>query len=308
MSKTHQAKLISLATLFLVPFCCMVPISSAQEVQAAMSNSTTLIGQPVELTLTAKGAKEVVVPEMLDIPGLLTKLNGRSTKFEMKDYKIQSSRIFTYEVTPERGGDFEIPPLKVNLDGRVFKTNPLKLSVKDAFVSSPQPNAGGDGELVYVEETKTKAASGDPGAQFTLGECFFTGRGVAKNEVEAVKWFRKSAEQGNTDAQAKLGWCYLNGVGIPKDDAEAVRWLRGAADKGNSDAKHNLGKCYLNGAGVPKDHIEAYALFNISGVQDESARASRDEVAESMSAEQISAAQKRSKELMSDFEAKSSAD
>jgi TPR repeat protein len=141
-----------------------------------------------------------------------------------------------------------------------------------------------------------------------LGECFFTGRGVAKNEVEAVKWFRKSAEQGNTDAQAKLGWCYLNGVGIPKDDAEAVRWLRGAADKGNNDAKHNLGKCYLNGAGVPKDHIEAYALFNIAGVQDESARASRDKVAESMSAEQISAAQKRSKELMSDFEAKSSAD
>jgi TPR repeat protein len=30
------------------------------------------------------------------------------------------------------------------------------------------------------------------------------GKGVAKDEVQAVTWFRKAAEQGDADAQASL--------------------------------------------------------------------------------------------------------
>lgn len=29
-----------------------------------------------------------------------------------------------------------------------------------------------------------------------LGSCFMYGTGVAKDQVEAVKWFRRAAEQG----------------------------------------------------------------------------------------------------------------
>jgi TPR repeat protein len=30
-----------------------------------------------------------------------------------------------------------------------------------------------------------------------LGYCYKNGRGVSKDELEAVKWYRKAAEQGN---------------------------------------------------------------------------------------------------------------
>ena len=38
-------------------------------------------------------------------------------------------------------------------------------------------------------------------AQFKLGAAYATGRGVAKDEQEAVKWLRKSAEQNHRDDQ-----------------------------------------------------------------------------------------------------------
>jgi TPR repeat protein len=56
------------------------------------------------------------------------------------------------------------------------------------------------------------------------------GRGVAKDDVEAARWYRKAAEQGQPMAQASLGACYLYGLGVEKDSVQAHAWLtRGVA-------------------------------------------------------------------------------
>jgi TPR repeat protein len=44
------------------------------------------------------------------------------------------------------------------------------------------------------------AEQGHTIAQFNLGLCFMYGQGVAKDPVEAVKWYRMAAEQGHADA------------------------------------------------------------------------------------------------------------
>jgi TPR repeat protein len=45
-----------------------------------------------------------------------------------------------------------------------------------------------------------------------LGACYANGQGVAKDEVEAVKWWRKAAEQNEAEAQYELGNFYANGL------------------------------------------------------------------------------------------------
>ncbi len=47
--------------------------------------------------------------------------------------------------------------------------------------------------------------------------CYADGQGVAKDEVEAVKWYRKAAEQNDAQAQYNLGVCYADGQGVAKD-------------------------------------------------------------------------------------------
>ena len=80
-----------------------------------------------------------------------------------------------------------------------------------------------------------------------LGVCYADGRGVAKDEVEAVKWYRKAAEQNDAEAQFNLGVCYANGQGVAKNEAEAVKWYRKAAEQNHAEAQYNLGVCYDNG-------------------------------------------------------------
>ena len=150
---------------------------------------------------------------------------------------------------------------------------------------------------------KPKAEKGDASAQFNLGRCYFYGQGVAKDEVEAVKWYRKAADQGNARAQSNLGFCYANGTGVAKDEVEAVKWYRKAADQGNARAQYTLGICYRDGEGVAKDEVEAYALLNISAINYSTAVVAREDLEKQMSPDQRAAGQRRRKELQKEIEA-----
>ncbi len=81
--------------------------------------------------------------------------------------------------------------------------------------------------------------------------------------AEAVNWYRKAADQGLAQAQCKLGECYYSGWGVEKDEAEAVNWYRKAADQGLAEAQYKLGRCYYSGRGVEEDMKEAVVCSRI---------------------------------------------
>jgi TPR repeat protein len=58
------------------------------------------------------------------------------------------------------------------------------------------------------------------------------GTGVAQDDAEAAKWYRKAAEQGFASAQNSLGTMYDAGKGVRLDDAEAVKWYSKSAQQG----------------------------------------------------------------------------
>ena len=175
------------------------------------------------------------------------------------------------------------------------------------------------------------AEQGDSKAQYALGFCYYSGTGVAKDDAEAVKWYRKAAEQGNTDAQfdlgvvtkddveavkwyrkaaeqgnAKaqfnLGFCYEKGTGVAKDDVEAVKWYRKAAEQGQTNAQFCLASCLVEGKGVAQDLIEAYALLNLAGIENEDAREARAMLDKTLTASQQAQGQQRTKELQAQIE------
>jgi TPR repeat protein len=47
-----------------------------------------------------------------------------------------------------------------------------------------------------------------------------------------VRWYRRGAEQGDIGSQAQLGECYRTGRGVAQDSREALRWFEAALDQG----------------------------------------------------------------------------
>ena len=193
-------------------------------------------------------------------------------------------------------------------------------------------------EVSWFKDAKAWAEKGEAEGQFNLGICYCRGHGVAKDNVQAAAWSRKAAEQGFARAQSVLGGFYLDGEGLPKDQAQAVSWYRKAAEQGLAEAQYNLGYryadgkgvakdfvqavkwyrkaseqgyvlaqyllggCYANGEGVAKDQIEAYAYWNQGTV--EYARKKLATLEKQMTADQIAAGKKRTKELKKELDDK----
>ena len=110
-----------------------------------------------------------------------------------------------------------------------------------------------------VERIRQLAMKGDPEAQNRLGDMSYEGTEIAKDNAEAVLWYRKAAEQGYAEAQKNLGWMYCYGEGVPQNDAEALFWYRKAAEQGYAEAQYSLSLMYLGGKGVPQNDEEAAA-------------------------------------------------
>src|ERR1041384_1231684 len=120
----------------------------------------------------------------------------------------------------------------------------------------------GEADRKLLGELRVKAWNDDARSQFALGMAFGSGNlGLTKNEVEAVKWFRKAAEQNLAEAQCNLGVCYRDGQGVAPNYVEAATWFRKAAGQNDAAAQYNLGICYRNGQGVARDYGEAAKWF-----------------------------------------------
>lgn len=96
--------------------------------------------------------------------------------------------------------------------------------------------------------------SGDPRAQFMLGQLSDSGLGpVQRDASEAARWYRAAARQGHGPAQYALARAYAEGSGVPVDGTQAVAWLTASATSNFVPAILALADMYDRGAGVAQD-------------------------------------------------------
>lgn len=128
------------ALAILVPLLLTVSSLCAQEIVAGLSSNRTQVGGPVQLVVTVRGARGADVPQTLSANGLQIKLTGRSTQFEMRNFKMSSTLTYTYMVLPQAEGEFTIPSFDVLIEGKTYRTQAMRLSVSGSSLASQSPS------------------------------------------------------------------------------------------------------------------------------------------------------------------------
>ena len=113
---------------------------------------------------------------------------------------------------------------------------------------------------VAVKEWLGPAASGDPDAQFNMGQAYKLGKGVPQDVKRAEAWYRKAAENGHIKAADTLGLLLFQ----DGRKADAVPFLQASAERGDPRAQYIMGIAHFNGDVVGKDWVRAYALMSRS--------------------------------------------
>ena len=111
-----------------------------------------------------------------------------------------------------------------------------------------------------ISELTEKATKGDTAAQLSLAIKYRDGKGVEKDNSEAMRWGHMAADKGNADAMDFVGFMYFRGVAVEHNADIAVGYFKAAADK-SAAAAWNLGQCYFAAQCVPQDIPKALELW-----------------------------------------------
>lgn len=103
------------------------------------------------------------------------------------------------------------------------------------------------------------ARAGDGEGACRLCSMYANGYNVEVDFAQALPWCRKAARQDL--CVAELGNLYALGQGTPKNEVEAVRLFRKAAQSGDVRAALSLAKMLEMGRGVEADPVEAYRWY-----------------------------------------------
>jgi TPR repeat protein len=115
---------------------------------------------------------------------------------------------------------------------------------------------------------KKAAEQGDTPSRLFLADILSGGQGVEPDYAEAVRLYRLVADDAHVYspiAEHNLGEMYANGKGVLRDDQEAIRYWERAAKHGWSLSAGELGRLYERGAeGIPRDYAQAYFWYLVS--------------------------------------------
>lgn len=108
--------------------------------------------------------------------------------------------------------------------GALFPNRPAKRKTAPAPVPDELEFLESGSEAQNARAFHAKAKAGDTEAANNLANMINQGRGVKKNDAQALRWFLEAANKGHSGAQYTLGFLYETGRAGPIDNAEAYAW------------------------------------------------------------------------------------
>lgn len=124
-------------------FFAFIAYAADVQVSSRLSNEETTVGVPVRMEITVQGARTAQIPRNLAVKGLQAHYVGESVQVQMVNFQVSTSSSYTFDIFPLQPGDFTIPDLQVQVNGKTFRTRPLSLRVYGSKTHWSTSGSGG---------------------------------------------------------------------------------------------------------------------------------------------------------------------
>jgi hypothetical protein len=165
MVRNHTILLRAIVTTLCALGAIAPTMAAGPSVTAVLSNSNTLVGQPVQLQIKVTGSSGARPPGQIIVDGLDIRYTGQSQLLEGRNFQFTYSFIYNYTIMPMKAGSFKIPPQMVEAGGTALHTPALTLQVSDSGStqgprSSNRPTGAIDpSKIAFAELTLSKTTA-----------------------------------------------------------------------------------------------------------------------------------------------------
>ncbi len=151
----------SYLTYFVALLCALLAwpaLAADPAVSAGFTRQVGEVGVPLQFQLRVNGSDTATAPPEISVDGLSFSYIGPQSQQLWsfgtgRGASSSISVIHVYQCTPQRAGNFTVPPLTVTIDGREYRSQPVGLRVQDAPAGSTGPEAVIQAEIALSKET-----------------------------------------------------------------------------------------------------------------------------------------------------------
>jgi hypothetical protein len=138
--------LIPAVILCLAGWCLTATPAAADDVTitARLDPSAVTVGEQATLQITLQGKfRKSAEPELPSLPDVDVYDAGTQQSFNFINGAVSASVTFTYTLIPRKEGTFEIAPIRLNLQGKVYTANSVTLEVAAGRtgIAAPAPRS-----------------------------------------------------------------------------------------------------------------------------------------------------------------------
>jgi hypothetical protein len=126
-------------------------VAWADGVSASVDRTEASLQDEIILTLTVEGSRSAQ-PSLPPLPDFDVRGRGQSTQVHIINGSMTTAASFSYALAPKRPGTFTIGPATVEIDGKVYRSEPFSVSIGAAPV---EPQEGGTAFVTAEVSTRT---------------------------------------------------------------------------------------------------------------------------------------------------------
>jgi len=133
----------------------------AASFQAEIEPNTIYLGQSASLSLTFEGGQPDRLPALPRISNLTYGPGGREDRMTIVNGRQSSTTTYRYSVLPSQAGNYDFPPIVVQIGGQFLASEPLRLTVVSPNQAGARANAQPPRAMLRIQVPRTNVFVGE---------------------------------------------------------------------------------------------------------------------------------------------------
>ncbi len=111
-------------------FCGLAFAEADLSVSAQVDKSEVKQGEPLVFQINISGPiRQAPKVQMSSLEGFAVVSSGQSQQIQMRGGEVQQTLVFVYTLVPTEAGDRTLGPVKVEVQGKSYETQPIQVKV-----------------------------------------------------------------------------------------------------------------------------------------------------------------------------------
>ena len=203
---------VAIGSILLIFLAGSIGLAQDISINSSIDKDQVRVGESISLTISLSGpVRSIGKPDLPDLSDFDVYSSGTSSNISIVPGSVSYQTDYSYIMVPRKAGTFTIAPVKVEHNGKVYKTKPLVVTVLPQSQQAPPSQSQPQPQQPQRQPQRQTARQTSPGEDFFVEQTVDTSSPYVGQQVTLIFRFYQAE---NLFEQPTLQWPDFKGMWV----------------------------------------------------------------------------------------------